>query len=311
MKKKEQICVKTIMEQLCNIEHNISDVDFIKLKEKYHLIMAILWIKEKYTMILDNYSDFVLEMKEMQEKLSKAQEDEMVSVGKKAIVTFNRRLSNLLCSVRMYIDQTQHELSSLGLEECTKDDFHGYTAEQYDNSVCYQIMELLRNYIQHQGLVVDRISFINPFFDNNKEEYIFLVIDIAYKRLRDIEKYEKKILLDNVLKDMNVDTFNLLWFIDEYVKGLEIVHKKLIEKLSKVILDAQLEIEQILKKVYSQIPSEIGVFGQEDEFLLQYNYVVHALSIPHISDCLEGKKYFKSSDRLKGNFRKDTIKYNM
>lgn len=310
MGKNEQICVKTIMEQLCNIEHSISDVDFLKLKEKYHLIMTILWIKEKYIMVLDNYQDFVLEMREVQERLAKVQEDEIVSVGKKAIVTFNRRLSNLLCSVRMYIDQTQHELSSLGLEACTKDDFHEYTAELYDNSVCYQIMELLRNYIQHQGLVVDRISFIRPFFEN-KEEYIFLVIDIAYSRLRDIEKYEKKIFLDNILKDMNVDTFNLLWFIDEYVKGLERVHEKLMDKLSKTISDAQLEIELILKRVYSQIPSEIGVFGQEDEFLLQYNYVAQASSFPHIADCLEGKKYFKSSDRVKGNFQKYTIRYNM
>lgn len=52
-------------------------------------------------------------------------------------------------------------------------------------------MELLRNHIQHQGLIVDRITLIRPFFDNN-EEYIFLIIDIAYKRLCNIEQYEKK-----------------------------------------------------------------------------------------------------------------------
>ena len=310
MGKSEQLCVKTLMEQLNNVEHNISNEDYCKLKENYRLIMTILWINEKYTMILDNYYEFVLEIKETQAKLLKIQENEMVNVGKKSIIAFNRRLSNLLCSVRMYIDQTQHELSKLGIKECTKDDFHTYTSEMYDSSVGYQIMELLRNHIQHQGLIVDRITLIRPFFDNN-EEYIFLIIDIAYKRLCNIEQYEKKIFLDNILRDMNVDTFNLLWFVDEYVKGLEIVHKKLMEKLFKKIVDAQNQIESILKRNYNQIPSEIGVFGYGDDFLLQYNYVLQALNIPRIVDCYEGKKFFRSSERVKGNYQKNTIRYNM
>ena len=46
MGKSEQLCVKTLMEQLNNVEHNISNEDYCKLKENYRLIMTILWIKK-------------------------------------------------------------------------------------------------------------------------------------------------------------------------------------------------------------------------------------------------------------------------
>lgn len=309
MEENKKIHIKTLIEHLYNTQYDISEKDFLQLKENYDLLMTIVWINEKYGMILDNYYEFVLEVDKVWKELLEAKEKQIVSIGKKSIVTFNRRLSNLLCSVRMYIDQTQCELSRLNLNECTKDDFHSYTSERYDNSISYQVMELLRNHMQHQGLIVDRITFMKPFCDN--QEYIFLVIDIAYKRLCNIERYEKKIFLDNILKDMNVNTFNLLWFVDEYVKGLEIVHKKLMEKLLKNISCAQNEIELILRRYYEKIPSEIGVFSDENDFLIQYNYVLQASDIPKMIDCYEGKKYFKSSENITGNFQSNRIRYNM
>lgn len=304
----------TLLECIYNVKKEITQEEFERTKKEYTSIMKIVWINEKYGMVLDNYYELISEMQKAEiELLEQEQGAKRIALGQKYIVLYNRKLSNLLCSVRMYIDQTQHDLSTLKIEECTQDDFHRFTSEQYDTSIGYQIMELLRNYMQHQGLTIEGITCIKPLIQDNSA-YYNISINIDYKKLKSIDKYEKKILLDNILANSGAEKFNLLWFLDEYISGLDKVHKNMMGKLSEKIDSAQKVINQILEKYYgsSGIPEEIGFLGAEQDFLLQYNYVKKVVDyIPKLKDCYAGKKYFRSTDCIKGNFQQNTIRYNL
>lgn len=308
-----QIYMATLLDYFCNNKYEITREDFEMLRQEYLFIMKIVWINEKYGMILDNYYELISEMRNLEHKfLEQEDRNEMVILGQKSIVMFNRKLSNLLCSVRMYIDQTQHDLSILDIKECSKDNFHEFTSEQYDEYVGYQIMELLRNYMQHQGLIIEGVTYIKPFFQDI--DYFKVTIDLDYKRLKSIEKYEKKILLDNVLKNSGAKNFNLLWFLDEYILGLSKVHEKLMKQLSEKITFAQNRINNILENYYTNIdiPDEIGIFGLNQDFLLQYSYVKKvAECMPKLYNCYEQKKYIRSVDCITGNFQKTSIRYKM
>lgn len=300
----------TLLDYIYNNKSEITEEEFKKMKNEYTFIMKIVWINEKYGMVLDNYYEFISEMRRAErELLEREQGIEKIELGQKFILLFNRKLSNLLCSVRMYIDQTQHDLSTLKIEECSQDDFHKFTAEQYDASIGYQIMELLRNYMQHQGLIIEGITCIRPFVQDI--DYFTISINIDYKKLKSIDRYEKKILLDSILANSGANTFNLLWFLDEYISGLDKVHKGMMEKLSGKIASAQKVINQILEKYYGgiDVPEEIGFLGAEQDFLLQYSYVKRVADcIPELKDCYGEKKYFQSADCIKGSFQRNTIK---
>ncbi|MDF2804938.1 MAG: hypothetical protein K0S61_4843 [Anaerocolumna sp.] len=113
---------------------------------------------------------------------------------------------------------------------------------------------------------------------------------------------------------MGSKSFNLLWFIDEYILGLKNVHKRFLDMLSEKIKYSQEAIQKTLVKYWDNksIPYEIGVFGKEYEFLLQYSYVEKASkSYPKLVECYNEKKYFKTTDCIKGNFEKIVIKYSM
>ena len=72
----------------------------------------------------------------------------------------NRRLSNLLSSARLYIDQTAHSLSaSPHISKNAAASFKDNTSYKYDKSSEYRIMEALRNYSQHCGFPAQSITF--------------------------------------------------------------------------------------------------------------------------------------------------------
>lgn len=94
-----------MMEQLRGESHSITENEFIQLQKNYELILRKIWINEKYNMILDNYYEIELEVLEAENKLMEVEDKkQMISMGQKYIVNLNRKLSNFLCSVRMYID---------------------------------------------------------------------------------------------------------------------------------------------------------------------------------------------------------------
>lgn len=297
--------LQTQYEAYLNFSRNIKIDEFRKLYSNYNFILKALWINEKYNMIIDNYYDFQLEVLKAEEELMKIDnQNEIITLGQQYIVNFNRKIANILSSVRMYSDQTKHDLSSSNELSCNYENFKSDLSAQYDSSIGYQIMEFLRNYMQHEGLMIDELRSIKLFFSNNSNnnDYINLIVLLDYKRLKSIKNYTKKIKLDKLLKNTNSEKFNIMWFLEEYINGIIKVHKQLYSRLNPIIDKYIEEIDSILLKYYKNVPQEVGVFSMEEEFLLQYSYIHR-----YIKDLKEKPKVFKSCYKQRKIFHTNNI----
>lgn len=88
----------------------IEDTIFIKIKNAYSNCLNLLWIEEKLNIVNGNFYEWEQEIKDSYDFLIKTQSDKpdcnniMNEHGTKEIIVLNRRLFNVLNSIRMYRD---------------------------------------------------------------------------------------------------------------------------------------------------------------------------------------------------------------
>ena len=172
--------MQTIIDVLSgNKSKDIDEKLYLKIKDSYKLCLKLIWIEEKFNIVKDNYYEWEEEIQKSYDFLISVQNSDsncnqvIKNHGIAEIVTLNRRIINVLNSIRIYRDQVLHDLS--GINPDYKVRFEKKTNELYDSSYAYQLLELLRNYTQHQGFFIDRITVHIPFNKRiNKELWYFV-----------------------------------------------------------------------------------------------------------------------------------------
>lgn len=102
-----------------------------------------LEIEEKFALLLDNYYEFECELLRLAEaSLIWPHRDHQHSMQER--LTLDRRLVNLLTACRLYLDQTDHGLSSLfGHSSRERDNVTRFKHELYEKHWGYRFMEAL------------------------------------------------------------------------------------------------------------------------------------------------------------------------
>jgi len=117
-----------------------------------------LQIEEKFNLVIENYAEFEREL------LTQANDLVIFSniswsdlqTDKHAI---NRRLVNLLTTCRLYIDQVPHNMNLVyGKGSAQSSDTKKQMSVEFDGNVEYQIMEQLRNHVQHRDIPIYGIA---------------------------------------------------------------------------------------------------------------------------------------------------------
>ncbi|MDU4882665.1 MAG: hypothetical protein E6348_04215 [Clostridium celatum] len=320
-------------EILCNISaREIDDAQFLRIESAYNICLALLWIEEKFNIITGNYYDLEQEIEENYNYfLVNQSSDSNCNIlfhkyGSEKIVVLNRKLNNLLSSIRLYQDQTFHELSTLekqlGITDLVKK-FKDKTHELYDESLAYQLLELMRNHMQHQGLIIERITAIIPLFKRNVESELWYFIETNHKKVRLIDKFNQKINLKKELQTQG-EWINLIGMIREYYIQLIKLHNTFREITSKILDDAIKNISDVKRIYYHDMPVlKIAFYGKKgndsfEDFLLQFNYIEKIINyrqdVPSvdISKYFIGKRVFMDMSKIKvSNSTTCSIRYNM
>lgn len=141
----------------------VVDVDVVAYEEilaayemtnKFHSIHAV------FEMVKDNFYEFEsVKFQALQKYILDGNEycDNYHSLNFRNI---NRLLTNLLSSVRKYLDYTNRQLS-----DELQSEFKSFRSVEYDGSVSYRFMEQLRNYSQHREIPVDSITYNQSLVD--------------------------------------------------------------------------------------------------------------------------------------------------
>lgn len=322
-------CRIQIMEEVLtnNQSWRIEDSSFMAVRESYFTCLNLLWVEEKINIVSGNFYEWEQEIKRSYDFLLKNQSDRydchsiMTEHGTKEIIVLNRHLFNVINSIRMYRDQVLHDLSGLG--DKLKSDFEKETHRQYDKSFSYQIMELFRNYMQHQGLVIERITAIIPFFNREVGRELLYFAESNYSTIKSIEKFDKKIK-NKPERNEKMEWVNLIGILREYYTQILDLHKYFRKITEKILNKSITIIQEIIKSVYGNLPVKtIAFYGNKDfeesqDFLLQMTYIERLEKYREKDVALDTTQYYTSSkcflesDNIKvSNSVKYNFRYNM
>jgi hypothetical protein len=136
----------------------ITENVYSQIKTHKRNLIHSLDIEERFDLFLANYMEFESELLSMSLRhniyLPKWGYREFAEER----VLLNRRISNLLSSCKLYLDQLEHSLKGIwgeGPEFKKKEEL---IHREYDKNFSYRLMEALRNYAQHRGLVANSLS---------------------------------------------------------------------------------------------------------------------------------------------------------
>ncbi|AUS26741.1 hypothetical protein [Paenibacillus polymyxa] len=329
----EKCGVQTMQELLFGTPpKDVDDEVFLKVRSSYHACLSLIWIEEKFNMVSANYYEWEEQIKESYDFFLANQNDKQdcaekfQNFGMAQVVVLNRRLNNLLNTIRLYRDQVLHGLSLLEKQLLVSDlkiEFEKETNKLYDESVSYQLMEFIRNYMQHQGLIVERITAIIPLFSRTVGSQLPYFVELNYKELKKIDKFNNKIKLKEKL-DKQGEWLNLILVVREYYTQIIRLHNKYREITAQIYATASQDITVILGEYYGNIlVKEVAFYGRKDkdeykDFLVQLTYVDklkiyrHSLAELEESRSYINKTVFIESDKVRcGNSTTCSIRYNM
>ena len=160
---------------------------FLKHKE---LLVFFIRFEELFEIVKENFRDFWRTIFEITEdyRLHMFRDRNFVT---KNISNLNLRIANILNSFKAYDDHLKHHLSSNFDNHIYSDFFDLFKNKVYDKSFEYRFCVRLRNYVQHFGHPVDKMSCQTFMFRKEISEMAFTTRPIIYKRkLRSC--YERK-----------------------------------------------------------------------------------------------------------------------
>nr|VFK59782.1 MAG: hypothetical protein BECKTUN1418F_GA0071002_11882 [Candidatus Kentron sp. TUN]VFK63195.1 MAG: hypothetical protein BECKTUN1418D_GA0071000_12022 [Candidatus Kentron sp. TUN]VFK68456.1 MAG: hypothetical protein BECKTUN1418E_GA0071001_11842 [Candidatus Kentron sp. TUN] len=230
-----------------------------RLKASKPILSHALAIEEKYEILISNFQE--LERDAINISVSEMVRNHIEYKDFFDVqLTLNIRLVNLLTAIRLYTDQlSSHICACLSSKDDTKAEIKKLFATEYDSSFDYRFMEALRNYVQHSGIPVHKISTGGEWTDIN-DGLLEYSIYFGTKR--------EKLLLDDgfkkqVLEEMPEEV-NLRSASRSYVEAISRIHKHAREMLDKVVKSSRLEIERAIQdytEAYKEEP--LGLYAYE------------------------------------------------
>lgn len=219
----------------------ISEQHFKEIEFAKNGLIAVSLIEELFSAVLENYLEFEIDLLEVSARYLVLRPDFEPSIFQNDRERFNRRLMNLLSACRSYIDQSKHYISGLVGRGQTFDAVIKARSAQYDSILGYRAMELLRNYVQHQGFPIHGMSYANSW-ENSEERRkakmrIVVSVRLKIEELRsdpEHQKPSKRKILDELPHKQGMCDLRPL--IREYITSLSVAHKVLRDEMNAYVL---------------------------------------------------------------------------
>jgi hypothetical protein len=208
-----------------------------EIKNAKRTCIFALEVEEKCALLLDNFYEMECELLKLAEA-SVIWTDLTHETAMLGRLNLDRRIVNLLTASRLYLDQTDSGISRLfGNPSNELSILKQFKNALYDENWGYRLMESVRNYVQHSGLIVHIISHKQSQIDgkfHNYSEHMVLP-QINPNILSESDKFKKTTLkeLRHIGGGKPVD---LRIPLREYISCLIKLHCKVRETLDQRLL---------------------------------------------------------------------------
>lgn len=203
----------------------LAKAEYSSIIDSMNRIYLACDFEEKLDILLENLQEYERDLLALalQYSLFPSLDDERVAIERQLV---NRRITNLLSSARMYVDQMQHSLSRIYVGG-SGPDAAGLFAREYDAHLEYRIAEALRNFSQHRALPVHLMNWPSTWDEmgSDTERLRFSVMpEISLDEL-EVEGGFKASVLDD-LRRTSKKRFPLTPILRQYVESLARVHEE-------------------------------------------------------------------------------------
>jgi len=202
-------------------EIEITEGEYESLAADIRTLVEVCDAEEKYNAFIDNY--FELERGLLEESLRAMvylnhSADDLLAPKN----TINRRIINLLTSVKLYLDSYPQHANRL-LDGDALEDLKQAPSKAYDSSLAYRVLEALRNYSQHEGFPIHGWTVIHRRDDSVEPSVHWASVNpsLDLESLARAGSFKKAIL--NELNAVG-GSLELKPFIREYIEQLGTVH---------------------------------------------------------------------------------------
>lgn len=220
---------------------DITQEEFDMLSSSRTVLTTVFRFEEMYGIIVSNYIEFEKDLINLSfEKL--VREKDIYADGFEIRSTLNRRVINLMSSVKLYQDSLSHLIPKVFNNLLSKElNIKVLLSREYDSNKYYRFMETLRNYSQHNGLPVQLVT-INLKKTNDKP------IDL-FEYSIDISSIKEKLLTDEKIKKSVIKEFDekidLKTAVRNYIQCLSQVHCEIRELISKSVDENRINIKNV------------------------------------------------------------------
>lgn len=249
---------------------------FSLLKASRAILADALEVEEEYEMMISNYID--LEKESLNASISY-----MVRTCRgyadflDARLSLNRRLMNLLTSVRLYSDRLPtHCCACLPRETGIEERVQSLRSAEYERNFDYRFMEALRNYIQHYGTAVHHVTFGGRLIPPRINGLVQISSTFsADKKVLASDPHFKKQISDEM-----PDKVDLISASRGYIEALSSIHSNVQQMVSKSVNEARSLIQTAIddyRAIYKKDLVALRVYAFDerikiDEILLFLNW---------------------------------------
>ena len=246
--------------------NNVLPIDaerFEFLKRLKNTLNEAFAIEEKYEIVVSNYLD--LEEEAIKVPVSNMITDRTDHIDFfETILALNKRVLNLLTTVRLYNDQVASHVAACTGDVDTKEHVKNAQKQEYDENVYYRFMEALRNHAQHYGAPVHRVS-LGSRWDEEQDFLIYSLDLVSEKEKLELNKKFKK----SILTELG-DQIHLLHAIRSYVESLSNIHSTVRDLIDDDVEVSRFKIEEALSEYNEKFNNKKGpvvAYWYEDEVL--------------------------------------------
>lgn len=244
----------------------ITQTDFQKIAEARKILTGALSIEEKYDLTLSNYIDLEKQLLSLTAELMikfNFDYDNLYNIR----ALLNRKIANFILSGKIYTEQIV-STAAFCASDCSvaKAELKKFRSKKYDNNLDYKIMEALRNYIAHYGMVLHTVSLPSHWTQDSNGDAKELEFNI------DLFSEKKLLIADPEFKKEIIhelpEKFDLKKGARSYIGCISEIQETVRKITETRINSARLTIEEYLNK-YSLINDgksfAVGAYSPNDK----------------------------------------------
>ncbi|NWC94683.1 MULTISPECIES: hypothetical protein [unclassified Pseudomonas] len=244
----------------------ITQLEFQNIAEAREVLTGALSIEEKYDLTLSNYIDLEKQLLSLTAELMvkfNFDYDNLYNIR----ALLNQKIANFILSGKIYTEQIV-STAAFCASDCSeaKAELKKFRSKKYDDNLDYKIMEALRNYIAHHGMVLHTVSLPSHWTqdDNGNAKELEFNIDLfAEKRFLIADREFKKEIIHEL-----PERFDLKKGARSYIGCISEIQKTVRRITEARINSARLTIEEYLNQ-YSLINDgdsfAVGAYSPNDK----------------------------------------------